>query len=50
MEKIEQIMKKSKMTKSNFDAAKILKEYYQNDEIVTNIMAIYQDILSFEES
>lgn len=48
MEKIEQITKKSKMTKSTFDANKILKEYYQNDEIVTNIMVIYQDILSFE--
>ena len=49
MEKIEQIMKKSKMTKSNFDATKILKEYYQTDEIVTNIMEIYQDIVSFDE-
>lgn len=49
MEKIEQIMKKSKMTKSNFDAVKILKEYYQKDEIVTNIMEIYQDIVSFDE-
>ena len=42
-------MKKSKMTKSNFDAVKILKEYYQKDEIVTNIMEIYQDIVSFDE-
>lgn len=49
MDRIEQIMKKSKMTKSNFDAAKILKEYYHKDEIISNITAIYQDILSFDE-
>ena len=48
MDRIEQIMKKSKMTKSNFDAAKILKEYYHKDEIISNITAIYQDILSFD--
>lgn len=50
MEVVEQIVKHAKMKKNNFDVCTILKEYYQNDEIVSYVYAIYQDILSFEES
>ena len=49
MKKLLQITKKSKTAKNGFDVAKFVSEYYKTEEFVSDVVSIYEMILSFEQ-